>query len=150
ALAIAEAGAAIYPKEVIDATGEGTLKQFVGTGPFRFVEHKSDRHIRLARFKEYAARSEPPNGAGGKRIAYVDEVFFIPVPDIAVRMAGVESGSYPFNQQVRPDQYDRILTMRSVEPRVSSPSSLAAIALNHKQGLMTSKKLRQAFQAALD
>ena len=67
ALAVAYNGAAIYPKEVIEATGDGQLKQFIGTGPFRFVEHKPDRHVRLARFKEYAARSEPPNGAGGKR-----------------------------------------------------------------------------------
>src|SRR5712692_7299786 len=32
--------AVIYPKEVIDATGDGPLNQFIGTGPFRFVEHK--------------------------------------------------------------------------------------------------------------
>jgi peptide/nickel transport system substrate-binding protein len=79
-LAVARNGAAIYPKEVIDATGDGQLKQFIGTGPFRFVEHKPDRHIRLARFKEYAARNEPPNGAGGKRVAYLDELRFIPSP----------------------------------------------------------------------
>src|SRR5712692_6806416 len=90
--AIIANGAAIYPKEVIDATGDGPLKQFIGTGPFRFVEHKPDRHVRLARFKEYAPRSEPANGAGGKRAAYLDEVLFIPVPDGAVRVAGVESG----------------------------------------------------------
>ena len=144
------ASAAIYPKEVIDATGDGQLKQFIGTGPFRFVEHKPDRHIRLARFKEYAARSEPPNGAGGKRVAYLDELRFIPVPDIAVRLAGVESGSYHYSQNIKPDQYDRLLTMRSVEPRIFSPSTWAMAWLNHKQGLMTSKKLRQAFQAALD
>ena len=144
------ASAAIYPKEVIDATGDGQLKQFIGTGPFRFVEHKPDRHIRLARFKEYAARSEPPNGAGGKRIAYLDELLFIPVPDIAVRLAGVESGSYHYSQNIKPDQYDRLLTMRSVEPRIFSPSIWSIAWLNHKQGLMTGKKLRQAFQAALD
>src|SRR5882672_7503934 len=79
-LAIAQNGAAIYPKEVIDATGDGPLKQLIGTGPFRFVEHKPDRHVRLASFKDYAARSEPPNGAGGKRTAYVDELLFIPAP----------------------------------------------------------------------
>ena len=60
---------------------DGQLKQFIGTGPFRFVEHKPDRHVRLARFKDYSARSEPPNGAGGKRAAYLDELLFIPVPD---------------------------------------------------------------------
>ena len=151
ALAVPVTGAAIYPKEVIDATGDGQLKAFIGTGPFRFVEHKPDRHIRLARFKEYAARSEPPNGgAGGKRIAYLDELRFIPVPDLAVRLAGVESGSYHYGFLIKQDQYDRLLTMRSVEPRIGSPSTWPAAVLNHKQGLMTGKKLRQAFQAALD
>jgi peptide/nickel transport system substrate-binding protein len=147
---LAFASAAIYPKEVIEATGDGQLKAFIGTGPFRFVEHKPDRHVRLARFKEYAARSELPNGAGGKRIAYLDELLFIPVPDGAVRLAGVESGSYHYSEQIKQDQYDRLLTMRSVEPRIFSPSASSLAVPNHKQGLMTSKKLRQAFQAALD
>jgi peptide/nickel transport system substrate-binding protein len=149
ALAVSTNGAAIYPKEVIDATGDGQLKAFIGTGPFRFVEHKPDRHVRLARFKEYAARNEPPDGAGGKRIAYLDELLFIPVPDSAVRLAGVESGSYHYSTNIKQDQYERLLTMRSVEPRIGSLSWIAAV-LNHQQGLMTSKKLRQAFQAALD
>ena len=149
ALAVAVNGAAIYPKEVIDATGDGPLKQFIGTGPFRFVEHKPDRHVRLARFKEYAARGEPPDGAGRKRVAYLDELLFIPVPDVAVRLAGVESGSYHYSQNIKQDQYNRLLTMRAVEPRITGLSWVAAV-LNHKQGLMTGKKLRQAFQAALD
>ena len=142
--------AVIYPKEIIEATGDGQLKRFIGTGPFRFVEHKPDRHVKLARFKEYAARSEPPNGVGGKRVAYLDELLFIPVPDVAVRLAGVESGGYHYGLVIKQDQYDRILTMRSVEPRVLGfPTSTVAV-LNHKHGLMTGKKLRQAFQAALD
>ncbi len=57
---LSEPGAAIYPKEVIEAAGDGTLKEFIGTGPYRFVEHRADRHIKLARFKDYAARAEPP------------------------------------------------------------------------------------------
>ena len=150
ALAVAQGGAFIYPKEVIDAAGDGQLKAFIGTGPFRFVEHKPDRHVRLARFKQYASRSEPPNGAGGKRVAYLDELMFIPVPDVAVRLAGVESGGYHYSEQIKQDQYDRMLTMRSVEPRISIPNQWVTAVLNHKQGLMTSKKLRQAFQAALD
>ena len=58
-LAHVDNAAVIYPKEVIEASGEGQLKEYVGTGPFRFVEHKPDRHIKLARFDGYAARSEP-------------------------------------------------------------------------------------------
>jgi len=67
-----------------------------------------------------------------------------------VRLAGVESGTYHYSQVIKQDQYDRLLTTRSVEPRIFSPSLWATAVLNHKQGLMTSKKLRQAFQAALD
>jgi peptide/nickel transport system substrate-binding protein len=143
-------GAAIYPREVIAAAGDGQLKEVIGTGPFRFVEHKPDRHIRLARFKDYVARPEPPDGYGGKRTAYVDEILFIPVPDVAVRLAGVESGEYHYGQQIKQDQYERIKGLPGLEPRIVKPAFWSTAVLNHKQGLMTSKKLRQAFQAVLD
>src|ERR1051326_4161228 len=80
-------GAAIYPKEVCDAAGDNDVKEIIGTGPYRFVEHKPDRHVRLARFKDYAARAEAPDGFGGKRTAYLDEILFVPVPHVAVRLA---------------------------------------------------------------
>ena len=51
-------GAAIYPREVIDAAGDGQVKEFIGTGPYRFVEHKPDRHIKVIRFKDYVARND--------------------------------------------------------------------------------------------
>ncbi len=143
-------GAAIYPKETIAAAGEGQVKDIVGTGPYRFVEHKPDRHIKLARFKDYAARADAPDGYGGKRTAYLDEILFIPVPDVAVRLAGVETGEYHFGQQIKQDQYDRVKTIAALDARVVKPSGWTTAVLNHKQGLMTQKKLRQAFQAALD
>jgi peptide/nickel transport system substrate-binding protein len=142
--------AAILPKEIVDAAGEGQIKEYIGTGPYRFVEHRPDRHIKLARFKDYAARSEPANGLGGKRTAYFDEILFIPVPDVAVRLAGVETGEYHFGQQIKPDQYDRIKGLPALEARIVKPSGWSTAVLNHKDGMMTSKKIRQAFQAALD
>ena len=48
--ALASPYLAIHPKRVLDAAGDKPLTEFIGTGPFRFVEHKADRHIRLARF----------------------------------------------------------------------------------------------------
>jgi peptide/nickel transport system substrate-binding protein len=144
------AGAAIYPKEVVNAAGDGQVKEFIGTGPYRFVEHKPDRHIKLARFKDYAARSEAPDGYGGKRVAYLDEILFIPAPDVAVRLAGVETGEYHYGQQIKQDQYERIKTLAAIEPRIVKPSAWITAVPNHKEGLMAQKKLRQAFQAALD
>jgi peptide/nickel transport system substrate-binding protein len=150
ALARPNNGAGIYPKELVDAAGDAPVKDIIGTGPFRFVEHKPDRHIKLARFKEYSARTEPPDGYGGKRTAWVDEILFMPVPEVAVRLAGVETGEYHYAQQIKQDQYDRVKAMPGVTPRVIKPSGWTTAVFNHKQGLMTDKRLRQAFQAALD
>ena len=87
-------GAVIYPHKVVEAAGDKPVTEYIGTGPYRFVEHKPDRHVKVARFKDYAARTDAPDGFGGKRTAYVDEILFIPVPDVAVRQAGVETGEY--------------------------------------------------------
>src|SRR5205823_14314762 len=136
--------------EIADGAGDQPIKEYIGTGPYRFVEHKPDRHIRLARFKDYVARTDPPNGPGGKRVAYLDEILFLPVPDVAVRLAGVETGEYHFGQQIKQDQYERIRALAGVEPRIVKPGNWSTAVLNHKQGLMTNRKIRQAFHAALD
>jgi peptide/nickel transport system substrate-binding protein len=147
---LCEAAAAMYPKESIEAAGEGPLKEFIGTGPYRFVEHRPDRHIKLARFKDYSARAEPPNGFGGKRTAWLDEILFLTVPDTAVRLAGVETGEYHHAMFIKQDAYDRIKGLPFIESRIVKPRGWAVAVLNHKAGLMTQKKIRQALQAALD
>src|SRR5215831_4222668 len=147
---LSEAAAAIYPKESIDAAGDGTLKEFIGTGPYRFVEHRPDRHIKLARFKEYAARPEPANGFGGKRTAWFDEILFLTVPDTAVRLAGVETGEYHHAMFIKQDAYERIKALPFMESRIVKPRGWAVAVLNHKAGLATQKKIRQAIQATLD
>jgi peptide/nickel transport system substrate-binding protein len=149
-LAQVDNAALIYSKDAIDAAGEGPLKEFIGTGPFKFVEHKPDRHIKLARFDGYAARAEPPSGLAGRRTAYVDEILFLPVPDYATRQAGMVTGEYEYIQQVKPDQYERMKSSPGVEPVVVKPYGWVTIVFNLKQGLMTDLKLRQAAQAALD
>jgi peptide/nickel transport system substrate-binding protein len=150
ALARPNNGAVIYPKEIAEAAGDQPVKEYIGTGPYRFVEHRPDRHVRLARFKDYVARTDPANGPAGKRTAYLDEILFIPVPDVAVRLAGVETGEYHYAQQIKQDQYDRVKTLPQLRPGVIKPSGWSTAVLNHKQGLMTDKRVRQAFQAALD
>src|SRR6266508_2095756 len=148
---LAEPSAVILTREVAEAAaGPNQVKEFIGTGPYRFVEHRADRHIKLARFKDYAARSEPSNGFSGKRTAWLDEIHFLPVSDTAVRLAGVQSGEYHHAMFIKQDAYDRIRSLPDLEPRIVKPRGWALISLNHKAGLMTSKPLRQAVQSALD
>jgi peptide/nickel transport system substrate-binding protein len=148
--ALASPYLAIYPKSVADAAPDQPIKEYIGTGPFRFVEHKPDRHIKMARFKEYVARPEPTDGLGGKRTAYVDEILFLPVPDVAVRLAGIETGEYHFAQSPKQDQYDRLKANPKLDLTIVKLGAWITAAPNHKQGVMANKKVRQAMQAVLD
>jgi peptide/nickel transport system substrate-binding protein len=67
-----------------------------------------------------------------------------------VRLAGVETGEYHHAMFVKQDSYDRIKVLPVIESRIVKPRGWAVAVLNHKAGLMTQKKIRQAFQAALD
>ena len=143
-------GAVIHPVEVIEAAGAGQLRDLIGTGPYRFAENRPDRHVRLVRFDAYAARPEPPDGQGGRRTAYVDELLFIPVPDPNTRLAGLQSGEYHVATDIPADSYESILRSPALKPGIVKGTLWAAVALNHLQGPMASKGMRQAFRGALE
>ncbi len=143
-------GAVIYPKEIVEEAGTGVIRRFIGTGPYRFVEHIPDRHIRLDRFDQYKPVAEPASGMAGRREAYLDTILFLPIPDAAVRVAGVIRGEYHFADTIPHDEYPRLRTMRGVVPVVISVPGWHGFVFNHRAGLMRDKLIRQAFLAALD
>lgn len=149
-LALPPQPAAIYPKDVIDEAGTGPLRRMIGTGPYRLVEHLPDRHVRLDRFDGYAARTEAPDGHTGRKHAYFDSIFVIPVPDAATRIAGVRSGDFHFADTVPSDEYPRLRADRALTPYIIETPSWLPVLLNHRSALTQQKKIRQAMQAALD
>ncbi|HLW60741.1 MAG TPA: ABC transporter substrate-binding protein [bacterium] len=149
-LALPNGAAAIMPKDLADATGTGNLKQYIGTGPYKFVEWAPDRYVKLARFDNYAARSEPASGYAGKREALADTVVFYPVSQVATRIAGVQSGDYDIADQINQDAYAQLLKDPRVSPGVVKPGTFLTFFFNKKQGIMTNEKLREAVELALD
>jgi peptide/nickel transport system substrate-binding protein len=150
-LAVPNNFGAIYPKEIAEKFApEVKATEYVGTGPFKLAEWKPDQYIRMVRFDEYKSRNEAPNGYGGGKTAYLDEVRFQPVPEVATRVAQVETGELDFADDLNLDAYDRLKKSSNLRPLVSKPYYWLVAVLNKKEGLMTNQKLRQAWQAALD
>ena len=149
-LAMHTQGAVIYPREVIEEAGPGMIRRFIGTGPFRFVEHLPDRHIRVDRFDQYKPVAEAPSGMAGRREALLDSILFLPVPDPAVRVAGVIRGDFQFADTVPHDEYPRLRAIRGVVPFTDPMAWWHAFIFNHQSPLMRDRRIRQAFQAALD
>src|SRR5688572_8636224 len=75
-LAMPSGMAAIMAKETLVQP----LKEYSGTGPYRFKERRPDQYVLLTRFDGYSARKEAPSGYGGKRTATMEELRFVPVP----------------------------------------------------------------------
>jgi len=148
-LALPNSAAAIMPKEIVDAAGAQAPKQFIGTGPYKFVEWAPDRYVHHTRFDQYAARSEPASGYAGRKDALADDVYYYPVTQVSTRVAGVQSGTYDIADAINQDAYTEL----AKDPRVAVgvlPGAFLAFFFNKKQGMMTNQKMRQAVTVALD
>jgi peptide/nickel transport system substrate-binding protein len=90
--------AGIVPKGLAEEQG-GSITHPIGTGPYEFVEWKPDRYILLKRFEGYTGQPGPRNGMGGSRIAYLDQIKFIPIGEESVRTMAL------LNKEIDMDRY---------------------------------------------
>src|SRR5437870_3587600 len=116
----------------------------------KLAEWKPDQYIRMVRFDEYRSRNEQPNGYGGGKTAWLDEIRWIPVPEVATRVAQVETGELEFADDLNLDAYERLKKNPNARTIISKPYYWLVAVFNKKEGLMTNAKLRQAWQAAID
>lgn len=145
---LARAEAFIMPASIAEEAGENQLTEFIGTGPFKFEEHAVDQHLRMVRFDDYVPRDEEPDGLAGRKIAYVDQIDFIPVPDESVRANGVISGEYHFGDPLPPDFLDSLEGDPGVEAIVVKPYYWYAPVFNKRRGLFADQNARKAVQLA--
>jgi peptide/nickel transport system substrate-binding protein len=143
----------IHPKAIMEAAGSTPFTDdtmVVGTGPYRFVERQPDAYIRLERFDDYISRDEPINGYAGAKHAWVDQIEFIPVPDVAARVAGLQAGDYHYAMQIPNDQFEVLSGTPGIVAEIKPPTLFECFFLNWRSPLMGELKIRQAFQAALE
>jgi len=84
--------AAIMPKEVVEAAGDLGVTEYIGTGPYAFVEQKQNQYVHLKKFNDYKGDDSPSDGLAGKKEAYTENIFFYFVTDPSTRAAGIQTG----------------------------------------------------------
>src|SRR3712207_5657197 len=120
------------PEDVAREFEKDKLSKWIGTGPFKFVEHLPDRHVRMARWDKYTPLEAPASFQSGKRVAWVDEVRFMPVPEPSVRVDGVGTNEYHFAESLPPDFYDTVKGQPNVSPIISKPYYWFSAHFNNK------------------
>lgn len=145
-LALPTGMAAIMAKEAIASP----LKDFVGTGPYRFKERRPDQYVLLSKFDQYSARKEPANGYGGKREALIEELRFVPVPNANTRVEGALAGQYHYADLLPVEAMSRLEKAAGKTVAIMTPSfGFPYIVFNTKEGVLATKALRQAVQTAM-
>jgi peptide/nickel transport system substrate-binding protein len=127
---------------------ENPLEHIVGTGPYMLKERKPDQYIQLVRFDGYKVREGEPDGYGGARHPYLDEIRFVPVPDANTRVEGAVAGQFTYADSLAVEQYDKIAAGKS-EPVLLQHFGWPMIRMNAKEGVLADMRARKAVQAAL-
>lgn len=148
ALTTWRAGPFIYPAEVIEATGDERITEYIGTGPFRFVEWREGQEIVLEAFEDYAPVGMPASGYAGAKEARVDRLRFVFVPELSVQRIGVETGDFDVALDIDPDSYDRYQENPDIQSFLGAPRMTTFIP-NKADGIMSDIAMRRAVQAAV-
>jgi peptide/nickel transport system substrate-binding protein len=143
----------IMKKDIAEAAGpeEIRIPNLIGTGPYKLVEWLPDIHVKLAKNTYYTPYTEAPrSGFGGKKDPIADEIYFIPVPEVSTRLAGLQAGEYDFAEALPVTSYRRLVADPGITPQVVKPAWALIWELNHQWAPMDNVVFRQALLAALD
>ena len=122
-----------------------------GTGPYRFVEWKPNRHIKLVRFDEYSSPDGVADGYAGQRVAKLDELLFIPAPDVGTRVSGLRAGDYDYAESIPGDLFDELDADPNIRVILNGGPIFGLVFMNSKAGLLKDNfALRRAVQTAID
>lgn len=146
-------GLAIYPEEIAANAGNKPIEQkdYIGTGPYKFVEWRPNRYVEVEKFAGYKPRTDKGDGYAGARVANFDKIRFIPVPDVGTRVSGVQAGDYDYAEMISGDLYDTLSKDDSVQVHRSNAPIFGLFFMNSKDGILKDNyKLRRAIQTALD
>lgn len=138
----------IMPADIIADAGPEGVQDFIGTGPFEFVEWNTDQHIRLDRFEDYAQPEGPSDGDAGPREPSLDSIYFHFVSDPMTRLSGLQTGEYDASDNVPWDHAETVQEDEEIE-LVTGDYGLNFAIFNKAEGPMTDINMRRAVLAAI-
>ncbi|MCS2147920.1 ABC transporter substrate-binding protein [Scandinavium manionii] len=144
-LSLNNSAAVIMPEA---QTTESPLTTFIGTGPYQLKSHQPDRFIQLVRFVGYHNLEGAPDGYGGARKQYLDEIRFVPVTDPNTRVEGAISGQFEYVDSLPVESFNKIQGGKD-KPVLLKPYGWPVFVMNTKQGVASNILIRKAIQAAL-
>lgn len=110
----------------------------IGTGPFRFVEYKTQQHLIMEKNKEY----------WGEKKAYLDKVTFRIVPSADAAMVDLQAGKIDIFPYLTMDKYELV---KDKYDFIDASSNMVQLwALNNQREPFDDPRVRKALDLAID
>lgn len=144
--------AVIMPKSVLDAVDEtGIVSEYIGTGPYKFVDWVDQQSIHITRNDEYQPYGTAGDfsGWGGYKEAATKDIYFDIVSDASTIVAGMQTGEYDATTDVTADNI-AIFENNADFNVTPMETEMAFLIFNKKEGLGANQAMRQAVQAVVN
>lgn len=140
----------IMPASVLEGSADTGVEEYIGTGPYEFVEWATDQYVHMQRFEDYQGPDTgEPDGLAGAREAGFENLYYHLVTDPSTRVAGVQTGEYDAANGIPIDNVAVLENSGDLEI-YSGGSLFSGPIFNKAEGLMSDVVMRQAVLAAIE
>ena len=153
---LAKVGAPVpfmMPERIAKTPGSEQVKEIIGSGPYKFRAdlHEPGVKIVLEKFADYKPRSEPPSGLAGAKIAKLERIEWVSIPDNQTAINALLSGEVDMIEAPAHDLLSVLEKDRNVEIAVPDTLGLTyVLRFNWKQPPFNDVRYRRAAALALN
>jgi peptide/nickel transport system substrate-binding protein len=142
----------MMPKKVAETDPNKQIEDFTGSGPFIFKkdEWKPGEKVVFVKNPKYKPRNEPPSMLAGGKVAKVDRVEWLAIPDPSTAVAALVAGEIDLIESPPPDLFPLLKADKNIELfGWNASGSQIIMRFNHLQPPFNNVKARQAAMYAL-
>jgi peptide/nickel transport system substrate-binding protein len=143
----------IMPERLAKTDPYQQITEMVGSGPFKFVaaEFEPGHRVVYVKNSDYLPRGEPPNWATGGKVAKVDRVEWLYIPDSSTAAAALNSGEVDWWETPPLDLVPVLAANPEIAVADYDPLGIMTmLRFNHLHPPFDNVKMRQAVLAIAD
>jgi peptide/nickel transport system substrate-binding protein len=137
----------MMPERIAQTDAFTQIPESIGSGPFKFVKEEwvPGNKVVYVRNPDYVPRSEPPSLAAGGKVAKVDRVEWLYIPDQATAQAALAAGEVDYFEAPQLDMLPLLEKNPDVTVVIADPlGSQGWLRPNHLHPPFNNAKARQA------
>src|SRR5215510_2084655 len=143
----------IMPERVAKTDAFTQITESVGSGPFKLVKEEwvPGNKVVFVKNTDYVPRSEPPSWASGGKVAKVERIEWLYMPEYSTAAAALGNGEVDWWEAAPPDLAPVLAANPDIKVEKTDPlGSTTMLRFNHLYPPFDNVKMRQAVLAVTD